>query len=607
MISTEQAGLSGVPSTIFDCRDDLHAYLIDLRRRLAERRRAREKRDYWLSAIEQVETELAAAVSEDDTEIAEELSAVLAEFKRLLGLAPTLPLERPAALLLVADQPVQSAEPDCVDTPTIIQSAAQAPAPEAEAALDSAGFAVVQVAASEPAAVAELLSPEERALRLATHRAAVADITDRWKPVDSDGLAYPNGELNRPNCFRARALACAVNAVFAAAVGDRLEHAMLPEVRALRDRIELARDYANDRAACLPFDSDAWRSDPLRLAADEWEELCGRYERMAVAQDAWEWYERHHAELAQADRLGLLNAVAAVQQALYRTLEDFGGGDRLQSELYGGLREAAKVTGYLGSLNAETPFDELEDLGACLEHTLGAATRSAADHQARSAKEARKQEALAAIDAFCKRQSDLGQSPAAVTQHREALLPLLDACIDAGVPPTNASVRNALLEGGSRLLEGLPKYSRILDAVIAERARRGMDAVPDDIAEEVAEEPSDAAIDEFTEHVRLFAADQRILILGGVPRQRVCDELKEKLGCADIKWLESKRSDKASKFQNEIKKADILLLLKNFAGHDMSEKGREWIKSVGGNFIFVPSGYGVNQIIHQLYKYASAR
>jgi hypothetical protein len=39
----------------------------------------------------------------------------------------------------------------------------------------------------------------------------------------------------------------------------------------------------------------------------------------------------------------------------------------------------------------------------------------------------------------------------------------------------------------------------------------------------------------------------------------------------------------------------------------MSEKGREWIKSVGGNFIFVPSGYGVNQIIHQLYKYASAR
>jgi hypothetical protein len=89
-----------------------------------------------------------------------------------------------------------------------------------------------------------------------------------------------------------------------------------------------------------------------------------------------------------------------------------------------------------------------------------------------------------------------------------------------------------------------------------------------------------------------------------VPRERLCEELKDAIGCADVRWMASKRSDKAGKFRAEIEKADILLLLKNFAGHDMSKKGKEWVR---GHYILIPSGYGLNQIVHQLFTYATTR
>jgi len=301
-----------------------------------------------------------------------------------------------------------------------------------------------------------------------------------------------------------------------------------------------------------------------------------------------------------------LNAIAAVQQALYQTLEDLSGRDRLQSELYNNVLEAAKQTGYLSALNAETDLSELETLGKSLDQTLAAIRRETTENQARQAKEARKQAALSAISTFFVQHPTLIASATTSKQDRDALLPLLDECIAAGIPPSNVQIRNALLVSGIYLLEGLPKYSRILDAVITERQRRGIDGTSKE--GEIEENgPSESVIEADKELVRLFAEDQRILILGGVPRQRVCEELKEALNCTDIKWLESKKSDKAMKFQTEIKKTNILLLLKNFAGHDMSEKGREWIKSTGGHFIYLPGGYGVNQIIHQLHKYVLSR
>ena len=446
------------------------------------------------------------------------------------------------------------------------------------------------------------LSAEERQARLRTHEAAVNAIAAKWTVIEEEGLTNKTGGLDRANCARMRALACTLHAIYARAFDEGLEQSLLPRLRTLRDAMGIAREYANDRGVCLPFDDHSWDADRPPLTTEEWEELAGRYERMIPAQAAWEWWEENRQSAPQIVQVTVLNSIAAAQQALYRTLEDFEGRDRLQSELHTALVDAAKQTGYLTSLKTDTSFDDLVSLAADVERTLAAAKLETREFEARKAKDARKQAALAAIERFFAEQPNIGSDGARVIADREALFPLLDECMAAGIPPTNVHIRNALVDGGPRLLEGEIKYSRILDAVAAERQRRGLNTKPPAVEIEPDEEPSEAVIDEYRQVVSLFTAEQRILILGGVPRQRVCDELKELLGCADVQWKESKKSDKAVKFQNDIKRANILVLVKNFAGHDMSEKGKEWIKSVGGHFVFLPSGYGVNQIIYQLYK-----
>ena len=619
-----------IPTAIFESREDLEVYLADVKHRREQRGKAREKRGYWQYAIQQVAAELALAQEDGDVEIVAELCGVLAEFERLLGTAPeridpeteahidwnSLP---PEILDSVPDKVVDRAElaellesavgrvelPAAVSLPAVEESRLKEPAtlplPD-HAIIEAPAQSVHVVPGSGDAMIDPAISAEERELRIQGYRMEIQDIAEKWKTLDTEGLVSKHGGLNRSHCFSVRALACALNTIHACAFDERMEEPLLPHLRTVRDAMGLAREYANDRGSCLPFDDGSWGSEKQHLTAEEWTELAGRYERMIPAQEAWEWYEANRQLAPQIAQVSVLNGVAAAQQALYRTLEDFDGRDRLQSDLHTALVEAAKQTGYLTALKAETDFDELESLAATLEKILANAQRETREFQARKAKDARKQAALIALDCLFAEQSAIGMDLANVNKDREALFPVLDECLAAGIPPTNVQIRNALVECGPRLLDGELKYSRILDAVLAERERRELHTKTPVVEIEQEDEPSDAVIDEYKEVVSLFTADQRILILGGVPRQRVCDDLMEVLVCDDVKWLESKKSDKAVKFQNEIKKANILILVKNFAGHDMSEKGKEWIKSVGGHFIFLPSGYGVNQIIYQLYK-----
>ena len=188
---------------------------------------------------------------------------------------------------------------------------------------------------------------------------------------------------------------------------------------------------------------------------------------------------------------------------------------------------------------------------------------------------------------------------------RGELLPLLDACLAAGVPPTNVQIRAALFDVAPLLLEGAAKYRKFLDAVLTERRRKGLENADQEAppAGEEETEPTDTDMEQYLQYVALFAAGMKVVILGGVPRGYVCEELKGLLQCDEVLWLESKKSDKSSKFQTEIKKADLLVAVKNFASHEIVEKAREWKRADGGHFIALPGGYGVKQIVHQLYHY----
>lgn len=637
---------NGVTEAVFDSREAFDVYLAEVRERRERRRTARAQREHWLHAVGELEAELTLAREDADAEIIGELSGVLEEFARRLeqkspaasvvfrshavisSVAYKMPLlssELPSSELLSSkpllseplppEEPLsfeQSEDESILPPPVALandikqllgQAGRENPsdAISGKAELEAVGAELPQTPLPPPP---PQLSALERQAQTETLRLELDAIAAQWTQIDAEGLLDKQGALRRPQAFALRALACQVGSAYARARECGLAAEVRTTVRRLRNQMEMAREFAHDRADCLPFAEECWSEEAHCLNGHEWQHLAARYADMERAQTAYYWYCEHQETLGQPFRLDLLNAIGAMQQSLFRALEYFGGGDRLQGDLYGCLLESARsIGGYLTTLRPEMTDEELETTGSTLEGLMQRAEQEAADNKARQEKESRRNDALAAALAFFTQNITAGGSSATLTTDRKHLLPLLKECLATGVPPTNVQVRNALLLNGPRLLENQSGCERILEAVLAERKRRGMDALAQEPEDAGEEEPSDTAVAEFLQMVRPFTEGQKLLILGGVPRQRVCEELEQTLGCAEVKWPQSKKSDRASKFQTDIKRADMLLLVKNFASHDMSEKGREWIKGAGGHFVFIPSGYGVNQLINQLYKY----
>ena len=93
-------------------------------------------------------------------------------------------------------------------------------------------------------------------------------------------------------------------------------------------------------------------------------------------------------------------------------------------------------------------------------------------------------------------------------------------------------------------------------------------------------------------------------MLGGKSRPQVAEDLSELLQC-DVAWHDSDSGDKFAKFASNLKKADIVLLLKNFASHEIFYGSKDAMASDGKHFVVLPSGYGVRQVVFQLSEYAA--
>jgi hypothetical protein len=136
------------------------------------------------------------------------------------------------------------------------------------------------------------------------------------------------------------------------------------EVTALAKDIDALREAASDREYTVALDHQL---DP-HPTAYQWGELAERYEEMAHAQEAFEWWNRHHAELTVAEVQPLAEAVAAVQQKFNRLLFRVGARDPFQQQLFDDLRLwAREAQCYLHSLRPKVPIAELAERAATLE------------------------------------------------------------------------------------------------------------------------------------------------------------------------------------------------------------------------------------------------
>jgi hypothetical protein len=598
---------------IYDSLEALDEYLNQVRVRRETRRENRLAIERHCLAIAKVTEEYDAARQDGDTEIAMELQGVLGEFERRLKTLQTPALQSvvqraPSAASTLAPTTEQIASVESTpQTPTTPSTASHAteqplqkplPVPVTPPATTVAATVINKEQDKEQDYEAIKTEIEAQKHVWLTE---IETLEERWNALDNEGLRHKDKSLNRPACLRMRALACSLASIQTQADLAGLHSHVTGAVTALRNRMEFARVYAGDKSEAPPFAPTFWSGNAEHLTAQAWDELAYLYEEVATAQEAWDWYAGTRDETGSS-HYALLNAVGAAQQMLFRALEEYGGNDRLQGDLFGNLREAAGSVGFLSSLNQGTTWPELEAMAREVPRLFAQAQREAVIAQEKRETEARKAAALEALLRWQEANSSQPVAADSVTKARAQLLPLLDACLAAGIPATNVQVRSAILHVAPVLLTGMPKYSKFLEAVLAERKRKGLDAVAPPEPEPAEDEDlPDSQITESIEWVRMLTEGQKVLILGGSSRPQVADKLKQLLHCASVEWLDSKKGDRMNKFKMDITRSDVVVAVKKFASHEMTEKGRDWAKDYGKLFVLLPSGYGVNQIIYQMY------
>lgn len=400
-----------------------------------------------------------------------------------------------------------------------------------------------------------------------------------WK--DQYPLKTASGDLHVPNCLRLRAIACRQRRLEEEA-GDT----EVAEVTELSKDITGLMEAAGDREYSVSLD----REIEPHPTAYQWGELAERYEEMARAEEAFAWWNRHRAVLAAAEVQPLVESIAAIQQRFNRLLFRVGARDPFQQQLFDELRTwAREAQCYLHSLRPKVPMIELVERSATLEPAWQGARDLVEE-------EDRRKQAIENVVALTS-EPDFGTNAERdETRLRAAVL----ECRALAVPPSDRRTRDALLPWGA-MLEGDDRFKEVLREINLEWERRQEAGRP----EEVHEEP-DAALEALNgqlEAVRELTRDKRCLFLGGTCREETRRKIEEALELRELVWPSTKPSDPLSRFETEIRHSDFVVLLTRFSRKEW-KGAQELCERDGKKFVQLPSGYGVTQVVHNIYLQA---
>ena len=553
---------------LLNAPEALEAYLADVKRR-REANRGKRRRAYWLEAVQRLGEELEAARAEQDEEITTELGGVLSSFQNALAALPDS----------AADAPPSRVEERAETSPT--PEAGPISAQETNLGHRNGTHTTNGLHAAKPLPTITAPPPADEAAR-----AALAEACRSLRSQITEHLTAEDGSL--AHALRSRSLFCAGQAL-----------ALNPDTpdlggQALTDPLDDLAASPSSWAGGCPF---SMRLHDIHV----WSELARLYEGCAAAGEALDWYQAHEDEVPDASRVDVLNAVSAAQQRLYRSTDGTGKRDHAVYEMYQRIRSVGENTGYLKALSQSVGEAELLELAAGGPRLFERMHAEVEERRARVEREARKEAAVAAVVAWEEMLEGRGVTSDSLEADRASLCALLDECLEAGVPTSTVKVRTAILDTAPVLLERQPRYAKFLEAVMLEREKRSLAAV------EVAPpevEVRDEELGRLVGAVAPFASGKKVVMLGGKTRPQVAQELGGLLGC-DVTWIDSDYGDKYSRFAPQVKKADLVLMLKNYASHEAFWGSKEAMAKGGKHFVVIPSGYGVKQVVYQLSEYVA--
>lgn len=392
-------------------------------------------------------------------------------------------------------------------------------------------------------------------------------------------LQLASKELHIPNCLRLRSICCRQRRLEEEA-GDNEVHAAID----LGEDIEKMLDDANDQEYTVALD---YEIEPMPTAY-QWGELSERYDEMALAFEAFIWWNQHWTELTVSEVQPLAEAVAAIQQRFNRLLFRIGARDPFQQMLFDDLRVwAREAQCYLHSLRPKVPIQELIERAGGLDEAWD---------QARIPVSALNQRQVS-IDNVLKMvsESDFGQHGEA---DEEALRAALLRCREFKIPASERSLRDALLPWAA-MLETDERFKDYVREIHLEWERR-QEA---DRAEELVEEPH-GALDELKAELNAVLGvtkGKRLLILGGTCREENRRKIEEALQLSELVWPSTKPSDPLAKFDTELRHSDIVALLTRFSRKEW-KNAQDICAQTNKPFVHLTTGYGVAQVVRHFYK-----
>ena len=567
----------------FRTAESFDAYCSQVQGRLAE---YAEKRIHFLqAAYDRLTRLLQAARDVEDAALYNELLMHRVAVRELLE-----SLQTPARPAVSAAQVavMQTHMPAAAPAPP--PGRAMPPPPRAPRVVEEGNAAAAPAAA--PTSETETPPPAERPAAVVVPRVSrrpsrpLVDIEAdavrlRAEVRDWDSL-FPltvRKELHLPNCLRLRAMACRQRKL-----EEEAGEIEVPQVSELMEDIIDLMDAANDMAYTAALDDEL---DP-RPHAGQWAEMAERYEEMARAQEAFDWWQRHKLLLKVPDVQGLAEAVAAMQQRFNRLLFRIGATDPFQQALFDDLRTWAREDQcYLYSLRPKVPMQELIERAATLEVSWDRARQPVIEEE-------RRQQALENVITLVS-EPEFGSE---LERDERRLHTALMECKNMRIPASDRHLRDALLPWGA-FLEDDERFKELLREINLEWERREETGR----AEEIEEEP-DSAIDSLQQElkaVREVTRGKRLLILGGTCREENRRKLEAALELRELVWPSTKPSDPLARFDTDIRHSDIVALLTRFSRKEW-KNAQDICAREGKKFVHLTTGYGVSQVVRHFYK-----
>jgi hypothetical protein len=188
----------------------------------------------------------------------------------------------------------------------------------------------------------------------------------------------------------------------------------------------------------------------------------------------------------------------------------------------------------------------------------------------------------------------MGEVPEQAATEWPRVLELLEEVVAAGVPPSNADIRELLLPVLDTLPEDQepgPNAERVFAAMNAFLATRPAPPLEPD-----TEEPSP--------EVRAVAdllRGHEVVLIGGVERSASARAIERAFALSNLNWISTRPHESVTIFEPAVARpaVAVVLLAIRWASHSYGDV-KDYCEKYGKPMVYLTGGYNPNQIAHQI-------